>query len=209
LRARGLRRHGLGAGSLVFCTSTALAEPPAHWSVGVERLFGISHSWSSADTGGERQATTSVGIGLADLDHHGYGTARIGGDYLFELGLSLGTAFGYASYHRESDDEDSREDYWVVAPRVGWLFQLRPSLALWPRAGLTLLTPGQEPTGDHTAITLELPLVWRLPGGVIGLCAAPHLDLGFSPGHDAFFGLVSTDGTASEVGVSFGANLFF
>ena len=95
----------------------------------------------------------------------------------------------------------------AFAPRVGWLLAMHPSLALWPRAGLTVVTAGQEPPGDHTAFTLELPLVWRAAGPV-GLSATPHLELGFSPGNDGLFGL-STTGTVSALGLSFGANLWF
>jgi hypothetical protein len=46
-------------------------------------------------------------------------------------------------------------------------------------------------------------VIWRLPGGAIGLSAAPHLDLGF--GGDAR----STDASVSEVGLALGANLLF
>jgi hypothetical protein len=202
-----VKLHRLGAAALLGA-STALAEPPPHWSVGVERLFGISHTWSSADAGGPSQ-TTSVGIGLAYQAPAGYDTARVGADYLFELGLSLGTALGYATFDLENEARDVRQDYWVVAPRVGWLFRPQPSLAFWPRAGLTLLMPGRQPSSDQAAVTLELPVVWLLPDTPIGLSAAPHLDLGFSPGRDAFFGLVSTEGTVSEVGLSLGASVFF
>jgi hypothetical protein len=190
--------HRLGAGSLL-CASTALAQPPLHWSIGVERLFGVSHTWSSADAGGQSQTTTSAGVGLAYLDRPGYDTARVGADHLFELGLSLGTAFGYATFDLENEAEDVRQDYWVLAPRVGWLFQPRPSLAFWPRAGLTLLMPGRQPSSDQAAVTLELPVVWLLADTPIGLSAAPHLDVGYTP----------TDGKVSEVGLSFGASVFF
>ena len=192
-----------------LCTSTALAEPAPHWSVGIERFFGIGHSWGSADTGGEDQATTSVSVGLAYLDHRGYDTPRIGADYIFDLGVSVGTAFGFATYRQENEDAERRESYWLFAPRVGWFLPVHPSLALWPRAGLTLLTSGQEPHGDHTAITLELPIIWQAAGSAVGFSATPHLELGYSPGNDAVFGLVSTTGTASAVGVSFGVNLVF
>jgi hypothetical protein len=197
LKGGGVKLHRLAAAALL-CASTALAQPPAHWSVGVERLFGISHTWSSTDAGGPSQ-TTSVGIGLAYQAPPGYDTARVGADYLFELGLSLGGAVGYATFHRENENEDVRQDYWVVAPRAGWLFQLQPSLALWPRAGLTLLMPGRQPSGDQAAVTLELPVVWLLSGTPVGLSAAPHLELG----------LASTEGKVSEVGLSFGASVFF
>src|SRR5262245_40865298 len=91
------------AGALLLWTSAALAEPTPHWSVGVERLFGIGHSWGAADTGNESQTTTSVSLGLAYLDHRGYDTPRIGADYVFDLGLSIGTALGVAIYERENE----------------------------------------------------------------------------------------------------------
>jgi hypothetical protein len=203
-----VKPHRLGAGALL-CASTALAEPPARWSVGVERLFGVSHTWSSVDAGGPSLTTTSVGIGLAYLDHPGYDTPRIGADYLFELGLTLGTALGYATFEIDYEERNVTQDYWVVAPRVGWRLQPQPSLMIWPRAGLTLLMPGRLPSGDQAAVTLEVPVFWLLPGTPIGLSATPHLDLGFSPGRDAFFGLVSTEGKVSELGLSFGASVFF
>lgn len=203
----GVKPHRLGAAALL-CASTALAEPPAHWSIGVERLFGVNHTWRSADASGPTQ-TTSAGIGLAYQAPQGYDTARVGADYLFELGLSLGTALGYASFALENETRDVRQDYWLIAPRVGWLFQPQPSLAFWPRAGLTLLMPGRQPSSDQAAVTFELPVVWRLSDTPIGLSATPHLDLGFSPGQDAIFGLVSTEGHVSEVGLSLGASVFF
>lgn len=192
-----MKVHRLGAAALL-CSSSALAEPPAHWSVGVERLFGVSHTWASADAGGPSQ-TTSVGIGLAYQAPAGYDTARVGADYLLELGLSLGSSLGYATFDLENEARHVRQDYWVVAPRVGWLFQLQPSLALWPRAGLTLLMPGRQPSSDLAAATLEIPVVWLLSGTPIGLSAAPHLELG----------LPSTEGKVSEVGLSLGASVFF
>jgi hypothetical protein len=204
-----VRLASVGVLAWLFCASTALAEASPHWSFGVERLFGVGHSWGAADTGDESQATTSVSLGLAYLDHRGYGTPRIGADYISDLGLSFGTAFGVATYRRENEDTEIRDSYWLFAPRLGWFVPMHPNLALWPRSGLTLVTSGQEPPGDHAAFTLELPLVWRIADGAIGFSATPHLELGYSPGNDAFFGLVSTTGTVSEIGLTFGANLMF
>lgn len=199
----------MGVRSFLLCTSTALAEPSPHWSIAVERLFGIGHSWGAADTGNQSQATTSVSLGLAYLDHRGYDTPRIGADYICDVGLSFGTGFGVATYHRENESTDRSETYWLLAPRLGWFLPIHASLALWPRAGLTLTTSEQEPLGDHTAITVEAPLVWRLAGGTVGLSAAPHLELGYSPGDDAWLGLASTTGTVSAIGLSLGASLLF
>jgi hypothetical protein len=198
----------LGAAAFLLCTSAALAEPAPRWSVGVERFFGVSHSWGAADTANERQTTTSVSFGLAYLDHRGYDTPRLGADYISQGGVSFGTAVGFATYRRENDAAEIRESYWLFAPRVGWWLPIQAGLALWPRAGLTVMTSRQEPSGDHTAITLEIPIVWRVASPV-GLSVTPHLELGFSPGEDAFFGLVRATGTASAVGLCFGASLSF
>ncbi len=196
----GATIRGLGIGALLLYGSPAVAasepRPPdlsrsaPRWSVGLERFFGISHSWHAAGS------TTSAGLGLEYLERPGHDTARIAVDHVFGLGLSLGAGLGYTRHELDDQTRAVRESYWVLAPRAGFWLQTGERLALWPRAGVTLLDAGGA---TASAITLELPLVWLLSDGLIGLSAAPHLDLGLGP----------SNGEVSAVGLSFGANLFF
>jgi hypothetical protein len=200
LKGGGVKIRGLASGALLLCSSTAFAtsdprgSDPSRlvprWSVGLERFFGISHSWDAAGS------TTSAGLGLEYLERTGHDTARIAVDHVFGLGLSLGAGLGYAHHELENELGAVEESYWVLAPRAGFWLQPWEQLALWPRAGVTLLGPGGA---TAAAITLELPLVWRLSDGIIGLSAAPHLDIGLTP----------TNGEVSALGLCFGANLFF
>jgi hypothetical protein len=196
------------AGALLLGANPARATAPApspqplRWSIALERLFGVSRTWSN-EVDGQRQTSTSLGLGARYLEHPGYGTPRVGVDLLLGPGISLGAGLGYAHYTQENPDERDEESYAVLAPRVGFALQPLPGLVVWPRAGLTLLLPGRQTPEDHHAVSLELPAIWRLPGGAIGLSATPHLDLGFSGGSG------STDERVSEVGLALGANLFF
>lgn len=194
-----MKLRGLGMGALLLGSSPAGAasEPPLaptasapRWSVGLERFFGVSHSWDPAGS------TTSAGLGLEYLERPGHDTARIAVDHVFELGLSLGAGLGYAHHELENELGAMRESSWVLAPRAGLWLQPWEQLALWPRAGVTLFDAGRA---TASAITLELPLVWLLSDGLIGLSAAPHLDLGFAP----------TQGEVSAFGLSLGAHLCF
>lgn len=193
-----LRGLGIGALWLGSAPAGAASEPlplapdasAPRWSVGLERFFGISHSWDAAGS------TTSAGLGLEYLERPGHDTARIAVDHVFELGLSLGAGLGYAHHELENELRAVRESSWVLAPRAGLWLQPWEQLALWPRAGVTLFDAGGA---TASAVTLELPLVWLLSDGLIGLSATPHLDLGLAPTH----------GEVSAIGLSFGANLLF
>lgn len=179
-----------------------LATEQLRGSIALERLFGLTRTWSN-EVDAQRQTSTSLALGAAYLEHPGYATPRVALDVLVGPGISLGAGVGYARYTRENPDEDIEKSYALLAPRVGLLLQPLPRLIVWPRAGVTLLVPGRQTSENHLAITLELPLIWRLGDGVIGLSAAPHLDLGVGGGSR------STDDRVSELGLALGANLLF
>lgn len=200
--------RGLGFGAVLLLTSaSAFAAPPGRWQIGLERLFGVSHSWGAPD-GGESETMTSAGVGLNYLARPGYGTLRVAADHLFESGLSLGLSLGYGAYARDNEQQEIRQHFGVFAPRAGFVLQPWAELVLWPRAGLDLLVRGRDVSSDQAAISLELPLMWLCSGTSVGLSVAPYFDLGLSLGRDAPLGL-SSSGSVSEVGLSFGASLFF
>lgn len=191
--------------ALALAPALAPGQQPARGQLvlSVERTFGAGLTWGPADA---QPATGSVSLGLQYLERPGYDRARFGGDYVLESGLSAGTAFGYARHYVTYEGDfsapprsDSGEDFWLLAPRAGLLHRLSPALALWPRAGVTLLLGSRS--ADHAALTLELPALWLLPGSPLALTATPHVELGVAPGGNA--------GRFSQVGVSLGASAFF
>ena len=118
-------------------------------------------------------------------------------------------AGGDANFAVDRDYDDYDDGSWLLAPRAGFFLRPLPNLALWPRAGLTLLKTTADLTGSLSAITLEAPVVLSLPGHIVTCTLTPYAELGYSAGSDGFFGLLPTDHDASELGVALGATVFF
>lgn len=187
---RRLGRQGLVAG--VACSAwlrveSAQAAPLGSWCVGLERLFGVSRAQDSYDREyrepwvEQRSSYSLLGWGGR---HDGYSAPRVGLDYVTSFGLSAGAGLGVDAIARDSGAAASGDDpnaiALVLAPRVGYFFQLSPAFGIWPRAGGTYLVRTRD--DDHLAITLELPLALLIADERVALMLVPYLELGLSEG---------------------------
>jgi hypothetical protein len=199
-----------GAASLVVCSlqaRTAQAAPPGNWSIGVERLFGISRVTSETEVGNTTVSNTATSVSLfsAFSGQRGYSSPRLAFDYIATSGITFGGAFAYETVSREGVDDDQSE--WLLAGRIGFFALPSPNFAVWPRAGLTHIAVDTGGNDDDdvtaTAITLEVPLVIMVLGRSVGITITPHADIGIAGGTD------TVDRTLTELGLQFGANAFF
>lgn len=197
------RRYGTVLPVLACCAlapAEALAAPPGEWSIAIERIFGLRRVREERETpGGDTTIRwNSVSLG-SELSHNGgYSMARLAVDFLAISGLTVGGALGYQS-EGYGDDDDS---WWLFAGRIGYMASAGNSVSIWPRAGLTYVSLGDNDT-DATALTLEVPVVIHAMGRRLGFTLLPHADIGIGGEIDGF------DRTVTEFGLEFGINAFF
>ncbi len=195
-----------GVAALAVCVlqvRTAHAAPPGNWSIGVERLFGITRATTDTDVGDdETVSTTSTSVSLFSkpFGAFGYSSPRLAFDYLADSGITFGGAFAYETV------EDGPSG-WLFAGRLGYFALPSPNFAIWPRAGLThvAVDAGGDDDADRTAtaVTIEVPLVIMVLGRSLGLTIMPHADIGIAGGTD------TVDQRITELGLQFGVNAFF
>jgi hypothetical protein len=198
---------GLLCALLGSFSSTAAAEAPGSWSVGIERVFGFSSATTKTKQNGVSRSQTSNQISLFShtLDAQpGYPGGRLTLDYLFPSGLTLGGAIGYQSYDPNTDQDDDTVRGWLLEPRVGYFASVSGNFGIWPRGGLTYVTisTGNGGGPNYTALSVEVPLVLRIAGNVC-FSAMPYVDLGLGGGTD------NVDQKITEIGLQFGMNAFF
>jgi hypothetical protein len=190
------------AGLSALVSVPAGAAAPGRWSLGVERVFGFSRISTSSEANGRTETTNESAVSLfSDVGGRaGYSTARVALDYLSASGVSAGGALGYQRLH--GDGPDSVKG-WLLAPRIGFFAAVTPGFGLWPRGGVTYvsLAAGADDR-SATAITVELPLVFLVTGG-LGIDVMPYADFGIAGGTD------SVDQKLTELGLSFGLSFFF
>jgi hypothetical protein len=182
--------------AVVTCSlhaATASAAAPGDWSVAVERLFGFSRITSDVEPGGTT-TTTSVSLLSKVSGDVGYSAPRLAFDYIAGSNISFGGAFGYQSLSVEEADSDA----WLLAGRIGYFARVSSSFGIWPRAGITHL---DYDSGDATALTLEVPLVFFVDRGV-ALSVLPHADIGLGGN------IGPLDRTLTEIGLQFGIGFF-
>lgn len=197
----------VASGSLCLLqTRDAQAAPPGDWSLGVERIFGISRVTVDTEVGDETRSDTNTSVSLfsALSGLRGYSSPRLALDYLSGSGVTFGGAFAYETISGDGNGENA----WLVAARVGYFADVTPSFGIWPRAGLTHVAYDDNDDVDDddpsaTALTLEVPLVFMVLGKTLGLNIMPHADIGLTGGTD------TVDQTITELGLQFGLNIFF
>jgi hypothetical protein len=182
----------------------AEAAAPGTWVLGVERIFGFSSVTTRTKVG---NATESSSVTAASLfsdvgGRPGYSTPRLSLDYVLGSGVTLGGAVGYQSV--SADDANGSVKGWLFAPRIGFYASVTSGFGIWPRGGITYLA--LDPGGDSrtaTALTVEVPLVFLVGGGRLGLDVMPYVDLGVAGGTD------TVDQKLTELGLEFGLSYFF
>jgi hypothetical protein len=157
-----------------------------------ERLFGYSWRHRSQGAAHDSQSSFSLLANPEGIEAAGYTWPRLGFDYFFMKGISLGAA---ASFFRQSGIGAALSGY-EVAPRIGYATMVGPWLGVWPRLGYTYV---HASTVSFSAITAEVPLV---------IVAYPHLAFLVTPALD--LGVSGTGGSKiTDIGLTFGLALTF
>jgi hypothetical protein len=225
-----------------------------HFVISAERLTSIL-SWSqgSKSTGtftdpatgtsftstneGEESGTDVSLLSAGGFLDNPFSLPRVGFDYMFSNGLTIGGSLSYVVTSGESEDKDSdgttrtedrpTVDIFLLAPRLGMFLGATPKLGIWLRGGITrwaLSSERDRDNGDGTttrttyaatlvAVTLDPQLVIS-PVPHVGITVGPTLDIGVSgsaetTGSSSTSGSVDTELTASSYGVTAGLVAMF
>jgi hypothetical protein len=152
-----------------FVAGAAAHEMPyefedTHVAISIERFMGIDYIDYEGPGGGD--ATGRILLNASDGPPTT--SARFGFDVFVER-LSIGVAGGVTT-----------EDTAIIAPRVGYMFGLTPTVGLWLRAGgFYETTPGP----NYFGITAEALFAW-FPYPVFCLHLGPTLDVAFAEDPD-------------------------
>lgn len=225
-----------------------------HFLISAERLTSIL-SWSQSSkstatftdpgTGtsftstveGEESGTDVSLLSAGGFLENPFSIPRVGFDYMFGNGLTIGGSLGYMVTSGESEDKDSdgttrtqdrpTVDIFLFAPRLGVFIGATPKLGIWLRGGVTRLALSSErdrPNGDGTMtrstytasfvdVTLDPQLVIS-PVPHVGITVGPTLDIGVSgsaetTGNNSTSTSAETELTASSYGVTAGLVALF
>jgi hypothetical protein len=186
------------------------------FAIGVERLFGIARV--NTDTAGNDSGVTRMSL-LYDGPPGGnpYSRPRASLDYFVIDQLSLGGSLGLSTWSEDDDDDNDANDLsgsgFLLAPRVGYLFNVTDGFGIWPRGGLTFVRDrieddnGDGATDTATALSLQVPFII-----VVADPLAINLELGFDLG---LSGEIDRDAQPDidqehdEIGLQFGLVGFF
>jgi hypothetical protein len=207
--------------------------------LGAERLTGLyfermNLSQTEGDVETEIDANTTTfailgnSMGLAGGDTTAGGTSmspRLGVDFFIASGFSVGGAITYVHAagttqgtvtidgdEEEGDEEDQATvNGLVFAPRVGFAIPLNPTIAIWPRAGITYsrywsseevdtidemgndVTVDQTATLSYTDLTIE---------GMLAVTPTPNFAIVFGPFLDLGLGGSLKSETDPDVGAN-------
>jgi hypothetical protein len=160
---------GMLALALVFGTNAALAQQFGAKGtpvISADRLIGLSFNHSKYERNAPQDDlevdTTHFGFlwpGAADPGSAlVYDVPRLAFDYFIIDRLSIGGAFGYASFSSSTDDGDGDVDVnmLIFAPRVGYVWNLNNWASFWLRGGFTYNTVGGDAAEENAlAFTAE------------------------------------------------------
>lgn len=206
---------------LVLFAGRASAEEPTfgdagHVAISAERLFGYVHASrtqtvAGMDTTASQDYFTLLTNPVGAVS--GYGWPRIGIDAFVTNGLSVGGALGFFYL---SNQNDTASTGFLLAPRIGYAVPVGPSVAIWPRAGVTYWHISNNPSGTGTdtsssavAVTIEVPVTILLAPRV-AFTIGPAVDIGVGGSTSASVGgaSVSADQKYTDIGGHAGLLLF-
>jgi hypothetical protein len=183
------------AACCLLAAASAFAEGSVGLSSSFERVETISHTTLKTTTDGVEQTSNSWRAGLGTGGVASYSVPRVGVEYSFESGLSLGAAVSFIV----SFSDKISPNVWLLEPRVGYQFEFSDAWILWPRLGLTLHEV-EGPDISHSALSLDVPLM-RFNNPLGSFTVGPFLDIGLGGGNGA------TDQTLTEFGLGMGFQL--
>jgi hypothetical protein len=131
-----------------------------HLAISIERFMGIDFT----DFEGPGRSHVSARLLLNADEPVPTSYARFGFD-VFIHRFSIGLAGGVATH-----------SIGVIAPRVGYLFGITPTIGIWLRGGAFFATT--KPV-DYFGVTAEALLAW-FPYPILALHLGPTLDLAFA-----------------------------
>ena len=170
---------GVDAAAPLPAVANANARP--QFVLAIERVAGYSSTSVKPDG---NTSDSASGFTIGGPIHNPGSAPRVGFDYIFPEGITLGLGVGYASGSYGPADAVESVTYFLASPRVGYQFQLSPKFDLIGRGGLTFasgsyqqpdfrscaFTPSQNCgtvtgakfTGNYTSLSLEAVLVFRM-----------------------------------------------
>jgi hypothetical protein len=197
---------------------------PNQLAIGLERLIGITWTRTKLVQPGFSEQVSTFAISrvttLGETSLAGYAYPRLSVDWVSSPGITVGAALGYvqlaarsryaASGDASGSSEDPTEHMLSFAPRVGYIRALTRALALWPRAGATIVhgwriwssSDINQETLNQIALTLELPLV-IMPISQLALWIGPTLDVALSGS------TTGSDIKTTEIGLQTAAAVYF
>ncbi len=195
-----------------------------HWAISLDRVFGFDYTKETASMNGmdaQTNSTTSFSLFGSPplLASSVFSFPRAGVDLFVAPGLSVGAGLGIT---HGSEDQTPTGSTTInvsftgvmVAPRIGYVAHLAPSISFWPRAGVSIYyitldssSSGLNETLHFVAATAEAPLVFTIAPRV-AFTFGPTFDMTFSSGvsvnQAGYTGSASADAKVLEIGVQAG-----
>jgi hypothetical protein len=230
---KSISKMGMVVVAGLFVTHAASAEElneAGHFSVGVERLFGVGYTTATVSQNGVESTASETSISLLTKPIASPVAApRIAFDYFVTNGLSLGIGLGYSTMAIDTKLSGNTGGIsispigagihtFLVAPRVGYAYMFNEHVGLWPRAGVTYTWASTDTEGSsdsvsqHSlAVSAEVPLVLS-PVPHVAFLLAPTIDYGVSAGttnHTANMPDRTIDYNPLDIGFHAGVALWF
>jgi hypothetical protein len=156
------------------------AAAPAVVSLAIERFGALGYTSLSGDGGSGSVSIAGFGSGAAPVT-----APRIGVDYIFASGLSLGVA-GVAMYSSASGSgsTDVSTSVYGIGPRVGYRLQLSKHVDITPRVGVIVSGDTVSVSAASQSILLvggvvDAPFAFRLTES-LNILLSPDLSAGYA-----------------------------